>query len=216
MVNEALERLKNSSLLGKTDPKTQLSGWAIEKITGGLASNINSLLNNSSMMDKVYAFSKIMKTIKVSIAEEKNGVELSIFNFPITPYKINFGADNILETADTIAGKINYLKDVDFHSISFNSFFPSVYYPFSSNYEMFGIDCANTLEKLKIKGTPLKLVITGIGLVLSVYIKKFDYNTTAEGDIEYSIEFQEAKDPSIYENPSKFYSFKPEAFNLSK
>lgn len=216
MINEALERLKKTSSLARIDPKTQLSEWATLKITGGVASNINSLLGKTGLLNKIYAFSKIMRNINISIAEEKNGVELSIFSFPLVPAKINFTANNIEETVDTIAGKINYLKDTDFHKISFNSFFPAVYYPFSNNYEMFGMTCVNTLEEMKLKKTPLKLVITGIGIVQKVYITKFEYNTTSEGDIEYTIEFKEAKDPSIYENTSKTYSFKPSAFDLSK
>lgn len=216
IVNEALERLKKTSILAKTDPKTQLSQWATQKITGGIASDINSILGNSGLLNKIYAYSKIMRDIKISIAEERNGVELSIYSFPIVPSNIKFSANNIEQTVDTIAGKINYLKDTDFHTISFSSFFPSVYYPFSSNYELFGIDCAKRIEEMKIKKTPLKLVITGIGIVQKVYITKFEYNTTSEGDIEFSIEFKEAKDPSIYENQSKNYTFKPSAFNLSK
>lgn len=216
ILNEALEILKKTSILAKTDPKTQLSEWATQKITRGIASNINTILGNSELLNRVYAFSKIMKDIRVSIAEEKNGVELSVFSFPLTPHKINFSGNNIEQSVDTIAGKINYLKDTDFHIISFSSFFPSVYYPFSNNYEIFGIDCINTIEEMKIKKSPLKIVITGIGIVQKVYITKFEYNTTSEGDIEYSIEFKEAKDPSIYENKSKSYSFKPSAFNLSK
>lgn len=216
MVNETLERLKKISPLAKTDPKTQLSHWATQKITNGTASEINSILANNELVNKVYAFSKVMKDIRVSIAEEKNGIELSVFSFPITPYKINFSANNIEQSVNTIAGKINYLKDTDFHVISFSSFFPAVYYPFSDNYELFGIDCANTLEEMKLKKSPLKIVITGIGIVQKVYITKFEYNTTSEGDIEFTIEFKEAKDPSIYENESKNYTFKPSAFNLSK
>lgn len=216
IVNEALERLKKTSSLARIDPKTQLSEWATQKITGGVASNVNSLLDKTGLLNKVYAFSKIMKNIKISIAEERNGIELSIFSFPIVPAKINFSANNIEQTVDTIAGKINYLKDTDFHTISFSTFFPSVYYPFSTNYEIFGIECANIIEEMKLKKEPLKLVITGIGIVQKVYITKFEYNTTSEGDIEFSIEFKEAKDPSIYENKSKYYSFKPSAFNLSK
>lgn len=215
-MNEALEKLFSTSTLSRIDPKTQLSEWATEKITGGIAGNVNKILQNSPLLSKVYAFAKIFKEIKVSIAEEKNGIELSIFSFPIVPANINFGAENIIEKVDTIAGKINYLKDIDFNVISFSSFFPSTYYPFSNNYEAFGIDCVNKVEELKRKDLPIKLVITGIGLVLKCYITKFEYNTTPEGDIEYTIEFQEAKDPSIYETTSKYYSFKPQAFNLSK
>lgn len=216
MINEALERIKKTSSLARIDPKTQLSEWATQKITGGVASNVNSLLGKTGLLNKVYAFAKIIRNINISIAEEKNGIELSVFSFPLVPAKINFTANNIEETVDTIAGKINYLKDTDFHKISFSSFFPAVYYPFSSNYEMFGMACVETLEEMKLKKTPLKLVITGIGIVQQVYITKFEYNTTSEGDIEYTIEFKEAKDPSIYENTSKTYSFKPSAFDLSK
>ena len=211
-----MEKLLSTSTLSRIDPKTQLSEWATEKITGGIAGNVNKILQNSPLLSKVYAFAKIFKEIKVSIAEEKNGIELSIFSFPIVPANINFGAENIIEKVDTIAGKINYLKDIDFNVISFSLFFPSTYYPFSNNYEAFGIDCVNKVEELKRKDLPIKLVITGIGLVLKCYITKFEYNTTPEGDIEYTIEFQEAKDPSIYEITSKYYSFKPQAFNLSK
>ena len=216
MINQALENLKRNSLLSQIDPKTQLSSWATSKITGGIAKNINGLIQNNSLLRKVYSYSKIFKEIRVSIIEDKLGVELSVFTFPLTPAKIDFTGNNIEKEVDTIAGKINYLKDTDFHTFSFSSFFPSVYYPFSNSFEIFGIDCAKKIEEFKIKKTPLKMVITGIGIVQNVYITKFQYNTTSEGDIEYSIEFKEARDPSIYETESKNYSFKPSALKLDK
>lgn len=216
MINQALESLKKNSLLSQIDPKTQLSGWATSKITSGVASSVNGLMQNSSLLRKVYSFSKIMRDIRVAIVEEKFGIELSVFTFPLTPSKIDFTGNNIEKEVDTIAGKINYLKDTDFHTITFSSFFPSVYYPFSNSFEMFGMDCVKKLEEFKIKKSPLKIVITGLGIVQKVYITRFSYNTTSEGDIEYSIEFKEARDPSIYEVESKHYSFKPSAFNLDK
>lgn len=217
MITELLEKLLQTSSLAKIDPQTQLSEWATDKITGGIASNINQLTQNNSMFRKVNSFARIFKEIKVSIAEEKNGVELSIFTFPITPSKIKFvGNDNIIEEVDTIAGKINYKKDIDFRIVTFSSFFPNNYYSFSNNYKYFGIDCVNKVDELKLKEIPIKLIITGIGLVLKCYISKFEHETSPGGDIEYTIEFKEAKDPSIYEIESKHYVFKPEAFNLSK
>lgn len=217
MMTEVLEKLLQTSSLAKIDPQTQLSEWATDKITGGIASNINQLTQNNPVLRKLYSFSRILKEIKVSIAEEKNGVELSIFTFPVTPSNIKFvGNDNIIEEVNTIAGKINYKKDIDFRIVSFSSFFPNTYYSFSNNYKYFGIDCVNKVDELKLKETPIKLVITGIGLVLKCYISKFEHETSPEGDINYTIEFKEAKDPSIYETQSKHYVFKPEAFNLSK
>lgn len=216
-MTQALEKLLQTSSLAKIDPQTQLSEWATDKITGGIASNINQLTQNSSMLRKVNSFARIFKEIKVSIAEEKNGVELSIFTFPITPSKIKFvGNDNVIEEVDTIAGKINYKKDIDFRIVSFSSFFPNTYYSFSNDYKYFGMDCVNKVNELKLKEIPIKLVITGIGLVLKCYISKFEHETSPEGDINYTIEFKEAKDPSIYETESKYYVFKPETFNLSK
>lgn len=217
MITETLEKLLQTSSLANIDPQTQLSEWVTNKITGGIASNVNQLTQNNALLRKINAFAKVFKEIKVSIAEEKNGVELSIFTFPITPANIKFiGNDNIIEEVDTIAGKINYKKDIDFRIVSFSSFFPASYYSFANDYKYFGIDCVNKVEELKLKELPIKLVITGVGLVLKCYISKFESNTTPEGDIEYSIEFREAKDPSIYETQSKYYVFKPEAFNLSK
>lgn len=217
MITEALEKVLQTSSLSKIDPQTQLSEWVMSKITGGIASNINQISQNNSMLKKVYSFVRIFKEIKVSIAEKKNGVELSIFTFPITPSNIRFvGNDNIIEEVDTIVGKINYKKDIDFRIVSFSSFFPNTYYSFSNDYKYFGIDCVNKIDELKLKETPIKLVITGIGLVLKCYISKFEYETSSEGDINYTIEFKESKDPSIYEAQSKYYVFKPEAFNLSK
>lgn len=216
MINQALEKLKSTSLLANIDPKTQLSEWATQKITGGIASNVARITQNNQLLRKVYNFSKIFKEIRISIVEEKNGIEISIFSFPIIPAKIEFTGNNIVKEVDTIAGKINYLKDTNFHTISFSSFFPDKYYPFSKNFEIFGINCTNKIEELKIKKIPLKLVITGIGIVQKVYITKFEYNTTSDGDIEYNIEFKEARDPSVYETISKNYSFKPSAFNLNK
>ncbi|WP_349763626.1 hypothetical protein [Fusobacterium sp. SYSU M8D902] len=217
MMTEALEKLLQTSSLAKIDPQTQLSEWATNKITGGIASNINQIVQNTPLLRKLYSFVRIFKEIKISIAEEKNGVELSIFTFPVTASNIKFiGNDNTIEEVDTIAGKINYKKDIDFKVVGFSSFFPNTYYSFSNDYKYFGIDCVNKVDELKLKETPIKLVITGVGLVLKCYISKFEYNTTPEGDINYSIEFEEAKDPSIYETQSKNYVFKPEAFNLSK
>lgn len=131
MMTEVLEKLLQTSSLAKIDPQTQLSEWATDKITGGIASNINQLTQNNPVLRKLYSFSRILKEIKVSIAEEKNGVELSIFTFPVTPSNIKFvGNDNIIEEVDTIAGKINYKKDIDFRIVMFSSFFliPTIHF----------------------------------------------------------------------------------------
>lgn len=111
MMNGTLERILQTSSLSVVDPQTQLSEWATSKITGGIASNINQITQNSALFRKLNTFARIFKEIKVSIAEENNGVELSVFSFPVTPSRINFvGNDNIIEEVDTIAGNRNDIE----------------------------------------------------------------------------------------------------------
>lgn len=71
MITETLEKLLQTSSLANIDPQTQLSEWVINKITGGIASNVNQLTQNNALLRKINAFAKIFKEIKVSIAEEK-------------------------------------------------------------------------------------------------------------------------------------------------
>lgn len=211
-MNEILERLKSESSLARIDPKTQVSEWALSKISGLGAGEVNKIFSNIPMYDKVRGFINVLKTMRVSIVEEKNGVEISIFRFPITPTDIKISDGIETETIETIAGKINYFKSKALKTIGFSSFFPSVYYNFSGDYTKFDWVCVEEIERLRSMQEPIKLVITGVGLVQRCYVTKFDKNTTPEGDVEFEIEFQEARDPSIYEEKSKYYTYKPEAY----
>lgn len=211
-MNDILERLKNESSLAQINPQTQLSEWALSKISGLAAGEVNKIFTNSALAGKVMKFVKTIKQQHINIIEEKNGVELSIFRFPIVPANIKVSNGYRTEVIDTIAGKINYFKSKELKEISFSSFFPSVFYPFSEDIRKFGWSYAEEIERLCASGVPIKLVITGMGLVIKCYVKEFSPETTTEGDVEYSIKFEEARDPSIYETESKYYTYKPEAY----
>lgn len=207
-INELLQK----SPIAKIDKNTQLSNWAISKISGYSLGKIDRVYQNSTILRKLMKFSKIFTDVKVSIITKD-----SIFRFPLTPSQINVnGNDLIIDEFDTIKGKINRINDISLMQISFNSFFPSQYYPFSDDYTNFGVTCVNKINSLKYQKTKVKLVITGIGIVLDCYISKFSPNTSNDGDIEYSIEFTEAKDPSIYEDNSYNYTFKPKILDFTK
>lgn len=207
-MTDLISKVLQTSSLAKIDPVTQLSEWATLKITGGLASTINQINQNSPLVQKLCAISAIFKEIRISIKSDEVG---ETFYFPITPSTINLnGKDNELVRIDTIAGKVNYKKDITLQTISFSSFFPNTYYSFSDSYKHFGPDCIEQLEKFQRAEKPITLIITGMGIVMDCYITKFEKNTSPENDIYYSIEFEEAKDPIIYEQEKNdVYVFKP-------
>lgn len=206
------EILKNSPL-AKIEPKTQLSEWAIQKVTKGAYGTVEKCIQNSNVLRKLISFSNILTKRTVHIYDNNL---IKVFTFPVPPAEIDIDGNNIiLEEVDTIKGKINYKKDISFTEISFKGFFPAQYYNFNEN-NTFANDCVEIINRLKNEEKPVKLVITGVGIVLTSYIEDFSYSITENEDIEYKISFKESKDPSIIESESKSYVFKPNGFDLSK
>lgn len=215
-MNLALEKLKESSSLANVDPQLQLSQWAIEKLTKGVASSSYGLYQNSKLLNKVSKIAKILKKVNVYLIDEnlniENVISNSLYKFPITPGQINFKDDYKIEEVETIAGKITYIKDIEIREINFRSIFPSTYYPFSEDYSKFEWACVQAIEEIRRKKKPIKLVITGLGVVFRCYIENFNKNTTEEGDIEFIISFIEAKDHISYETVGTYSEFKPTEF----
>lgn len=207
-----IDELLKISNLSMIDKKSQLSWWAISKISGFGYGEINKIYQNSNVFRKINKFSNIFKTIRVSIVMDNK-----IFKFPITPNKIVInGNDLILEEFDTIKGKINRINDISLLKINFSSFFPAKYYNFSNDYSNFGVNCVNEINNIKNKRKKCKLIIAGLGLVLDCYISKFSYETSPEDDIYYTIEFTQEKSPNIYDDNSYNYIFKPKMVDFSK
>lgn len=216
----SLEQLKNISPLANINPQTQMSQWAINKITGISASKINRALQDSKILNKITSFANALKTVDIYILEE-NGIEAqapfkNLYKFPIVPAEINITDGLETEKIGTLLGKLNYIKYKNLREISFTSIFPGNYYEFSKDFSSFDWSCVNAIQQIIDKGTPIKLIITGLGIVLVSYITKFNKITDGDGDISYSITFEEARDPNVLEiNLNANTKFKPYSF-LSK
>ena len=221
MMIDTIETLKKNSSLAKIDPQTQMSQWAINKITGVGAGEINQILQNRELFQKVMSFSKVLKDVNIYISDvSTNTIDISfnnLYKFPITPDLIYISDGMTTEKIETIAGIMNYVKNKELKLIEFSSFFPGTYYEFSNDYSLFDISCVNHIENIRDKETPIKLVITGIGISMLSYITTFEKNTTSEGDIEYRIVFEQARNPEILElNLDVSNKFKPEKFLSQK
>lgn len=221
MITEAIENLKKNSSLAVIDPQTQMSQWAINKITGVGAGEVNKILQNNDLFQKVMSFSKILKDVNIYISDvDSSAVDISfnnLYKFPITPDVIYVSDDITTEKIETIVGIMNYVKNKELKIIEFSSFFPGTYYEFSNDYSLFDISCVNHIENIRNKEIPIKLVITGIGISMLAYVTTFEKNTTSEGDIEYRIVFEQARNPEILElNLDINNKFKPEKFLSQK
>lgn len=216
-MNLELERLKATSSLASVDSQLQISQWAINKVTKGVANTTYDLYQNTGLYSYVSKVAQILKKVNVYIVDEDSQLEnvltQNLYKFPITPDQINFKDDYTIEEVETIAGKINYIKDIDIREINFRSIFPAVYYPFSEDYSKFDWACVKSIEGIRAKNKSVKLVITGLGIVFRCYIERFNKNSTGEGDIEFIISFVEAKDHKSYETESKYSQFKPKEFS---
>ncbi|MGL6114413.1 MAG: hypothetical protein ACRC1R_05180 [Cetobacterium sp.] len=216
MIN-SFENLKNISPLANINPQTQMSQWAINKITGIGAHEINKALQNSKILNKITTFANILKSVDIYILEE-NSSELeapfkNLYKFPIVPSIINISDGVETEKIDSLIGKLNYIKNKNLREISFSSIFPGNYYDFSKDFSSFDWSCVNIIQEIIDKGKPIKLVITGLGIVLTSYITKFDKVTEGDGDISYTITFEEARDPKVLEIDVNIKSkFKPYSF----
>lgn len=221
MITETLEILKKNSSLAVIDPQTQMSQWAINKITGLGAGEINKVLQNNELYQKVMSFSKILRDVNIYISDASiNSIDVSfnnLYKFPVTPDLIYISDDLTTEKIETISGVMNYVKNKELKIVEFSSFFPATYYEFSNDYSLFDISCVNRIENIRDKEIPIKLVITGIGISMLAYVTIFEKNTTSEGDIEYRIVFEQARNPEILElNLDISNKFKPEKFLSQK
>lgn len=221
MIIDTIETLIKNSSLAVIDPKTQMSQWAISKITGVGANGVNRALQNNALFQKVMSFSKILKDINIYISDVTTStIDISfnnLYKFPLTPDVIYISDDITTEKIETIAGVMNYVKNKELKIIEFSSFFPGNYYDFSNDYSLFDISCVNHIENIRDNEIPIKLVITGIGISMLSYITTFEKNTTAEGDIEYRIVFEQARDPEVLElNLDINNKFKPDKFLSQK
>lgn len=221
MVTQAIDLLKKNSPLGVIDPQTQMSQWAINKITGAGAEQLNKIIQNSELFNKIMSFSKILKEVNIYITEaDNNSTDIALNNlykFPIIPEQIFISDGNVTEQIETINGIMNYTKNKELKRIEFSSFFPANYYEFSLDYTKFDIACVNHINSIASKETPIKLVITGLGINMLAYIKTFEIDTEASGDINYRIAFEQARNPEILElNYDLLNRFKPTKFLSQK
>lgn len=219
MIN-TFENLKNISPLANINPQTQMSQWAINKITGIGAGEINKALQNSEILNKVIAFGNTLKSVDIYILEETSSEFeapfKNLYKFPIVPAALTISDGLETEKVDSLVGKLNYIKNKNLREISFSSIFPGNYYDFSKNFSSFDWSCVNIIQDIINKEKPIKLVITGLGIVLTSYITKFDKITEGDGDISYNITFEQARDPKVLEIDLDIKSkFKPYSF-LSK
>ena len=152
-MNLELERLKVTSSLASVDSELQISQWAINKVTKGVANTAYDLYQNTGLYNYVSKVAQILKKVNVYIIDEDSQLEnvltQNLYKFPITPDQINFKDDYTIEEVETIAGKINYIKDIDIREINFRSTFPSVYYPFSEDYSKFDWACVKSIEEIR-------------------------------------------------------------------
>ena len=116
--------------------------------------------------------------------------------FSPSNYSISSGQENIevnlYKYGNTIIDTRPALK-----SISFSSFFSDKNYSFKRDKYIDKWKCINNIELLKKSKQHIKVMITnteiGTDKDFICFIEDFNYNTTPSGDIEYSINFKEAR-----------------------
>ena len=139
-----------------------------------------------------------------------------LFKFPIVPAEINLDTGNDIEKVNTIDGILNFIKDHRLKNISWTSFFPSKGYSFAKDNQLSEWEYYEAIDELRKKKEPIELVITGTRINLQVIISNFSITTEGNGDIGYSVEFQEFIYPKQKEEIDKKLYWKPKKISPVK
>ncbi len=133
-----------------------------------------------------------------------------LVHFPIVPAEITLGSQSNLEEVKTPQGIVNFIREYGLKTISWSSFFPSKAYSFSKNDELSEWDLYDEIEKIRMSGEPVELIITGTRINMQVAVSSFNIKTEGSGDISYDIEFKEFVYPGMSQEIDKTDYYKPE------
>ncbi len=133
-----------------------------------------------------------------------------LVQFPVVPAEITLGSQNNLEEVKTPQGIVNFIREYGLKTISWSSFFPSKAYSFSKNDELSEWDLYDEIEKIRMSGEPVELIITGTRINMQVAVSSFNIKTEGAGDISYDIEFKEFVYPGMSQEIDKTDYYKPE------
>lgn len=115
-----------------------------------------------------------------------------VIQIPVNPSEFNVKKGQETEAFKTANdGWIRIIGDLEFKTISWNSFFPSKEYSFLKDNSYKGYDYVYILDGWRERRLPIRLTITSGNISIPVVITNFEYTQLANGDLSYTIEFGE-------------------------
>lgn len=135
------------------------------------------------------------KKVSITIKDQEKGGYLQI---PVVPSTISYTDGSAIKDNVHILdlGSVSFPNGVDLDRAGWNSFFPGRYDPSYCAVRnlLTPVAYRNRLSSWKDNATPLQLIIPALGINKRVTINDFVWEGKGfEGDIHYSVEFEELK-----------------------
>ena len=124
-----------------------------------------------------------------------------ILIIPVLPPQFTISKPQSTTVFETVSkGELQLVGTPKLKSISFSCFFPVRDYPYLRDTSMKGWDYVYKLDTWIEQKLPIRLIITDTPINMVVAVKNFDYTIKTDGDLWYTIEFEQFNLLG-YENP---------------
>lgn len=134
-----------------------------------------------------------MNDIFISVDNANDVIQL-----PIPPQEVEVSTGKNNTTFSALTEELIIIGNDTLENISFSSFFPSKYYPFSRDRKYLGFEYVNKILSWKSSKKIIRLIVNNTNINTDVVIDSFDYRTQdATGDVYYSISFTKYKKADV-------------------
>ncbi len=115
-----------------------------------------------------------------------------ILQIPVLPSSFTVSKPQNLSTFETVSKKdLQLIGTPKLKGITISSFFPVRDYPYLRDNSMKGWEYVDKIDSWISQKLPIRLVITDTPINMAVAVKNFDYTIKTDGDLWYSLEFEE-------------------------
>lgn len=136
-----------------------------------------------------------------------NGEE---FMFPVYPQEMKLGSPYGITKVESITEILSFIDKKQLGEVQFSSFFPGNLYNFAKYKEdLLGWDFVDKVERMRASNEELQIIMTGTGINLKGYISDLSLSPEPNGDINFSLSFEERRTPDLEENTPTTEYYKP-------
>ena len=115
-----------------------------------------------------------------------------ILIFPVLPSQFTITKPQSTTVFETVSkGELQLVGTPKLKGLSFSCFFPVRDYPFLRDNSMKGWDYVYKLDTWIEQKLPIRLIITDTPINMVVAVKNFEYTIKTDGDLWYTIEFEQ-------------------------